>query len=719
MSSRGRQFLERVVATVAVVVGLACISWPLPVALTTHLPDAQATGRPFGSIDLDLVVWILAWGSHALVAQPLAMFQANIFYPAPDALASSEHLIGLLPVAAPAFLLSDNAVLAYNATLLAVVFIGAFGAWALVRDWTGSLTAGLVAAAAFAFSPIVVQSWIRLHESAVHLFPLLVLYGFRAAANPRWPTLLALSAVVALQAASGVYIAFQTTALLAAMSPALWWVARRSGQGVLGVSLAIAGGCLVLAPLALPYLRAQGSGTLTVNPMVALPGLPEQLGTLMNGLTVPAFALAFVGILCANQVSRARRAGLFLIALLGFALSLGPRDPLVPGTSIPSLYSFAAAHVPGFAVMRWPARFLTLPVFALAAAAGLGADWLARRCERWRELPVPLARIAIIAVVVLLVVARMPSEPIALQKSPLSGGSGDVARWLAANGGGEPVLVLPVYASLVETASVRVTTSAMIESTLHWAPLLNGFSGYSPRSYPLIATLARLLPDRDAFDTLCRLVDMRWIVLRRDRMRPRDLSAWSSAAATLGMTPVFRNGQSQVYRVETDCGELTGRLREELHGSRLEANPVTLGGVPQTRLATSARQAAISGSLPSVVYTSLLQRGRLTVTNVGSSPWPGLSIDPGGRVGVASRVRDLAGKVISNGRVIPVGRDLAPGESAEVEYETYFAQPGAFELEVGIIQEGLGWFVDDPGGTGSLRSLVEARHWNVLRRQKR
>src|SRR5439155_265098 len=133
---------------------------------------------PFSHVDPQVMeglaghLWLLSWDAHALAAAPFAIFQGNLFYPAPDVLAFSEHLLGLAPVAAPVFLASGNAVLTYNATILVTVLVTALATRALVCRWTGDGAAAFFAAAAVAFSPMNVFCWIRLHATAVHFFPL-------------------------------------------------------------------------------------------------------------------------------------------------------------------------------------------------------------------------------------------------------------------------------------------------------------------------------------------------------------------------------------------------------------------------------------------------------------------------------------------------------------------------------------------------------------------
>src|SRR5512133_2908979 len=63
--------------------------------------------------DVDLVRWTLAWDSHALLNW-LPLFQANVFYPATNALQYNEHLVGLALFYLPVFAISRNPVLAYN-----------------------------------------------------------------------------------------------------------------------------------------------------------------------------------------------------------------------------------------------------------------------------------------------------------------------------------------------------------------------------------------------------------------------------------------------------------------------------------------------------------------------------------------------------------------------------------------------------------------------------
>ena len=78
-------------------------------------------------------MWTLAWDTHAFTHQPLAIFDANIYYPERHTLAYSENLIGSAFLAAPIIWVTGNLVLAMN--IVALLSVRA------VRRWHGSARA--------------------------------------------------------------------------------------------------------------------------------------------------------------------------------------------------------------------------------------------------------------------------------------------------------------------------------------------------------------------------------------------------------------------------------------------------------------------------------------------------------------------------------------------------------------------------------------------------
>src|SRR5258706_13660715 len=75
------------------------LTWPLAVHLDTHVPDTEGPCR----FDVPLIMWALAWQSHALTTAPTTWPDANIYYPAPHALFYGEAGFGALPYFLPVF----------------------------------------------------------------------------------------------------------------------------------------------------------------------------------------------------------------------------------------------------------------------------------------------------------------------------------------------------------------------------------------------------------------------------------------------------------------------------------------------------------------------------------------------------------------------------------------------------------------------------------------
>src|SRR3954471_7317090 len=117
--------------------------------------------------DTQLNEWILAWIAHQLPRAPLHLFEANIFYPAHDALAFSEPLIVPALMGAPLAWAGASPVLVHNLVLMAGFALTAFAATLLVDAWTGSLLAGLLAGSMFAFNTHTLSR--TAHVQGVHL----------------------------------------------------------------------------------------------------------------------------------------------------------------------------------------------------------------------------------------------------------------------------------------------------------------------------------------------------------------------------------------------------------------------------------------------------------------------------------------------------------------------------------------------------------------------
>ena len=131
-------------AAVAYLALTIAYTWPLPIRLTTGIIH-----DPYDPV---LNTWILWWTTQAVPLTP-AWWNAPIFYPAPGALAFSEHLLGEAPIAAPLIALTGNPLFGYNVALLASYVLCGLGAHFLAFTLTRRHDAAFVAGIAYAFAP--------------------------------------------------------------------------------------------------------------------------------------------------------------------------------------------------------------------------------------------------------------------------------------------------------------------------------------------------------------------------------------------------------------------------------------------------------------------------------------------------------------------------------------------------------------------------------------
>jgi hypothetical protein len=139
------------------------MAWPL----SAH---PGSTVLPLGA-DTNLFLWTIGWDLHAIVHQPLSIFDANIFYPLPHTLAYSENAIGSALLAAPVLVLSGNPVLALNAVLLLACVLCGVGTFVLARRLGMSLGASAIAGLIFAFSPPRFLRTGQLHLATIQWLP--------------------------------------------------------------------------------------------------------------------------------------------------------------------------------------------------------------------------------------------------------------------------------------------------------------------------------------------------------------------------------------------------------------------------------------------------------------------------------------------------------------------------------------------------------------------
>jgi hypothetical protein len=173
----------------------AVFCYPLSTSPGTRALDLGADTRLF--------LWTLGWDFHALVENPAALFDANIFHPRPKTLAYSEHLLASALLAAPVQLLTGNLLASLNAVVLFSCVASGFGAFLLANrlgvGFSGALAAGMI----FAFAPPRFFRLGQLHLATVQWIPLCLVFLHAYAAGGTRRHLLLAGLFFTLQALSG------------------------------------------------------------------------------------------------------------------------------------------------------------------------------------------------------------------------------------------------------------------------------------------------------------------------------------------------------------------------------------------------------------------------------------------------------------------------------------------------------------------------------------
>ncbi len=455
--------------------------WPLVFHIRSAIADTL--GDPL------LNAWTLRWVQHALVTQPGHLYDGNMFAPNLRSLAFSELLLPQAIMAWPVWLVSHDALLASNVTLLATYPLCGIAMYALCRGLGAVRGAACIAGLAYAFVPFRMDNNAHLQVLSMEWMPLAILAIIRFMQRPtRW-RFVAVTATVALAALSSVYytVMFGTGLIVFLLFEAIrqrrLFVSRRA----IGLLAALAIGAVIVGAIDVPYLtmrREQGivrtldeayddsahyASYLTVTPGSiiwhrVLPTSGPEHSALFPGLVLLVFAAA--GLRC---VRRPWIGGLVALGAVSVLLSFGPTwGDKTSGTPLP--YRFLYQHIVGYQGIRGPDRFIAVVLLALCPLAALGATWL-WHAAIWRERRLLRLAPLVVGLCALFVVADdatrlhpiIPIDRSAMTLAPY--------RWLATQTNTGTVAEFPVASSEQQTA---------FYSTYHWHDVLWGHSGFIP-----------------------------------------------------------------------------------------------------------------------------------------------------------------------------------------------------------------------------------------------
>lgn len=384
-------------------VALALLTtWPLVLHMGTRI--APDLGDPVRT------AWEVAWVGHALLHNPLHVFDSNAFHPHPLSLAFSDSLLGYGPAA---FFGSGTvgALVRYNLLFLLAWSLCFVGAWLLARELGVGKVGAAVGGAAFAYAPYRITEAGHLHvisSGGIALSLFLLLRGYRRSSRG---LLIAGWLVAAWQMSLGFTLGLQFAymlAILALIAVVWWWRAAnrpplpRNLVAITCVGVALCG--VISVYQARPYLKVASEyptarrtlkevKNYSSNPWAWVSASSEN--RVWGGVTAGARehvhsknedvffpggligVLALVGLASSIYTRRLRiglACGVGVCAILALGLGL-------TGAGYP--YRLLFDHAPGWDGVRVPGRVFTLATLFIALLAAAGAWRVAEIARAW------------------------------------------------------------------------------------------------------------------------------------------------------------------------------------------------------------------------------------------------------------------------------------------------------------------------------------------------
>ena len=576
------------------------MTWPLILRLHTHITPGQQPAMTVPYLNL----WTLAWNHHWLKGETSSYWDANQFFPHQKTLAYSEPQLGTSLLTFPLVLFGGNTVLAYNFALL-VFFSGAgmavyalcwwvfglVGEVSKTERFVGSITAGIL----YAFTPYMFQE-LGVLQLLATLFPPLCFLGlhlffydkswsavllFSAGFLGCWYTCahygLFLSVFVACFAliffhrelfhkSNILRLLVTVVILIGGLLPLAQGMLEakealsldRSEENVRNLS-AVFSEYLQFPSSSLLYEHILGVGSL---------GHSHFLGGTLICLAALGIIVIFRSQVLVNSSADSekfsinfrnlpslQRYSIFYITMpcVAFILSLGMA--LAPihtkGLGVYSFlvwlspYNLLYKFVPGFSSIRSPYRFSVFVVLFLSILAGVAMLWVyCRFRSQWRwALILCLFSVAIFELWP--VPIRLIKVPTTLEKLPL------VYQYVKKLPSDAVLIEFPLPTSPFEE-ELEATSRYIYFSTFHWHRLVNGYSGYAPRTHSELTEILNGAKFQTAFSAL-KAFGVQYIVAHWIDMTEKETVLIRTLEARGLLKPLFRERhQHTLYQVNNN-----------------------------------------------------------------------------------------------------------------------------------------------------------------------
>jgi hypothetical protein len=491
------------------------MTWPQAARLSTQVHDSD---------DPLLSIWRISWIAHILPESPANLLNGNIFYPEKRTLAYTDSVLLEGLAGAPFIWAGVSAVTTYNVLLLLSIALSGWAMWRYALYLTGNHGASILAGIVFAFVPYRFDHMHHLELQATIFLPLTLLYFERTLeTGSRREASLMMAAYVAEVFSCIYYSIFLATALVPIAAARLWRMPSDARRRIISATIPAAlVGLMLVAPYAFAYALNRltlgerlesdihlysatlGNYLATTPGNVMHGGWSAQFGQSERFLFpgVLTIALAGLGLYAIDR----RRVTLVAVGVIGLVISLGLNTPF---------YQVLRALVLPYRGLRAPARASILVFLALAALGAYG--WT--RLMRGRSTSVTTVATIVMAAALLVEFRTTMDRWLTVPSVPA-----DVYKWLAVQP--RSVIAEVPFARADELHLIH-DGLYMFNSTWHWHPIVNGYSGFFPKSFIDLAEQTASFPDDQSIAYLkTRQVD--FIVIHGSLMTPEQFGAMTA-----------------------------------------------------------------------------------------------------------------------------------------------------------------------------------------------
>ncbi len=242
---------------------------------------------------------------------------------------------------------------------------------------------------------------------------------------------------------------------------------------------------------------------------------------------------------------------LTVMLVTSFLCSFGPNASLGGWSPWESM----SDSISVMALVRSPYRFAYLGQMAIILLASLAFGGMLRRMtrsesrssqnrNRWRQLTaVGVAAVALAVLIGEVIPARsylcFPPSPVHREAW--------VDYLVKHTDAQAPIVCLPVARNVSESANER-ETKWMMYATMHRHPILNGYSGFTPKPWRTLSGLLRQQPISPAALSGIAELGAKYVVIKKDQTWPAGLREWEQYRM-VGLSTVFEDSRYVILRI--------------------------------------------------------------------------------------------------------------------------------------------------------------------------